>query len=57
MNKKETKGERCSNCYYNKYDSDLKRYYCTNEDSDFYDSTTEYEDSCEMWLEKRRTEK
>lgn len=57
MNKKETKRERCSNCYYNKYDSDLKRYYCTNQDSDFYDSTTEYEDSCEMWLEKRRTEK
>lgn len=46
---KETKEERCSNCLYNKYDRELKRFYCDNKGSDYYDTTTEYNDSCELW--------
>lgn len=49
---KETKEERCGNCRYNKRDRELKRYYCNNQFSDYYDSTTEYNDSCEYWEEK-----
>ena len=44
-----SKEDRCSNCAYNRYDSELKRYYCNNKASDWYDSTTEYDDSCEFW--------
>lgn len=44
--------ERCSNCYYNKRDAELERYYCCNEESDRYDDTTEYHDSCEHWRER-----
>lgn len=51
--RKEMKEERCSNCYYNKYDRELKRYYCGNPYSETYDSTTEYNESCEMWESKK----
>ena len=52
MGYKNLKEERCSNCFYNKYDGLLKRYYCNNDNSDLYDSTTEYNDSCEKWERK-----
>lgn len=47
------KPERCSNCAYNCYDRELKRFYCDNPSSDRYDDTTEYNDSCEFWEEKQ----
>lgn len=53
MGYKNLKEERCSNCFYNKYDGLLKRFYCGNKDSDLYDSTVEYNESCEMWESKR----
>lgn len=52
MRKKAYKAERCSNCVYNCYDRELKRFYCDNSSSDRYDDTTEYNDSCEFWEEK-----
>ena len=51
---KEIKEERCSNCLYNKYDRELKRFYCDNKRSDYYDTTTEYNDSCELWEGKEQ---
>jgi hypothetical protein len=45
----EQKEERCSNCVFNRFDLELHRYYCSNDFSDCYESTTEYNDSCEYW--------
>ena len=50
--KRKIKEERCSNCRYNKFDLELDRFYCNNSSSEMYDSTTEYNDSCEHWEEK-----
>ena len=58
----------CSNCRYNKYEKSATpfryqnllrtggkngRFICNNEDSDAYTCETQYDDSCELWEDKR----
>lgn len=47
--------ERCSNCFFNKHDNELSRFYCCNVESDRYEDTTEYSDSCEYWRDKGKS--